>query len=676
MNGRPRGSGLARLVRPSMRLYFVVILLFTVAALALRYWYLAIGEAAVVLLLFFYTRLMSRRQKKKALRYVESSVHSSEDGSTSALINMPMPMVIFHLKDQNVLWVNELLLKLTGEREHTFEYRVDELIGDFSWDWLGDGKTSSDQLAVIGEKKYRVFGNLFRVDGGIVSDDPWVMAYLVDVTDYANTAAEYAASRPAVAVLLLDNYEELLRNLDETEKSRLLAMIDQRIGDWCAPAQGYLCRFDRDRYIFIFEERYMAQFLEGRFSVLDTVRRVQNAAGIAATLSIGVGRQGKTLADGYRFAMLGVEMATSRGGDQAVVNSNMNYSFYGGNTVAVDRATKVKSRVMANAMGDLMDEAGNILVMGHRNGDLDCIGAAAGIVCIARKRGKNARIVVDPEQNMAGQLIRELRQQPLYRDAFVSESEAQAYADSRTLLVVVDTNRPDQVEAESLLQSCGKVAVVDHHRRAADYIVNANLNFHEPYASSAAELVTELLQYMVEPKDILKIEAEAVLAGIVLDTKNFTMRTGSRTFEAAAFLRRSGSDTTEVKKLFQNGLENTVARYDIIRKAEIYRDVVAIAACGDNRDRVVASQAADELINITGIDASFVLYGAGEGINISGRSLDQINVQVILEKLGGGGNRNTAGAQIRGKSLEEVEAELKAAIDEFLENDMRSEGNT
>ena len=675
MSGKPRGAGLARLVRPSMRLYFLVILVFTAAAIALRYWYLAIGELAVVLLLLFYTRLMSRRQKKRALRYVESSVHDSEDGSTSALINMPLPMVIFHLRDQNVLWVNETLLKLTGEREHTFEYRVDELIGDFSWDWLAEGKTSSDQLAVIGEKKYRVFGNLFRVSGN-KSDDPWVMVYLVDVTDYADTAAEYAASRPVVAVLLLDNYEELLRNLDETEKSRLLAMIDHRIGEWSAPARGYLCRFDRDRYVFIFDERYMPMYLENRFSILDAVRRVQNAAGIAATLSIGVGREAETLADGYRFAMLGVDMATSRGGDQAVVNSNMNYSFYGGNTVAVDRATKVKSRVMASAMGDLMVEAGNILVMGHRNADLDCIGAAAGIVCIARKRGRTARIVVDPEQNMAKQLIRQLKQQPLYREAFVSESEALSMADSRTLLVVVDTNRPDQVEAESLLQICGKVAVVDHHRRAADYIVNANLNFHEPYASSAAELVTELLQYMVEPKDILKIEAEAVLAGIVLDTKNFTMRTGSRTFEAAAFLRRSGSDTTEVKKLFQNDLQSTVARYDIIRKAEIYRDTVAIAACGENRDRVVASQAADELINLAGIDASFVLYGGEDGVNISGRSLEQINVQVILEKLGGGGNRNTAGAQIRGKSLEEVEAELKTAIDEFLENDKRTEGNT
>ncbi len=676
MKEKPFGAGIARIFRPSMRLYFFVILAFAVAAAVLRYWYLAMGELAVTLLLFLYSRFMFRRQRKRVLRYVSSSVHDAEDGTTSAFLNMPLPMVIFHLRDGNVLWANELLLKLTGEREHTFEYRVDDLLGGFAWDWLTEGKTVSDQLAVIGERKYRVFGNLFRVEQEESRDDPWGMAYLMDVTDYANTAEEYALSRPVAAVLLLDNYEELLRNLDETEKSRILAMIDQRIGEWSAPAKGYLCRFDRDRYIFIFEERYMPAFLEGRFSVLDAVRRVQNAGGISATLSIGVGREAESLADAYRFAMLGVDMAISRGGDQAVVNANMSYTFYGGKTVAVDRATKVKSRVMASALGDMMDESTGVLIMGHRNADLDSLGAAAGIVCIARKRGKPAHIVVDPEHNMGPQLIQRLKQQPLYREAFLSESEALAIADSRTLLVVVDTNRPDQVEAESLLQACGKVAVVDHHRRAADYIANAALNFHEPYASSACELVTELLQYMVEPKDILKGEAEAVLAGIVLDTKNFTMRTGSRTFEAAAFLRRSGSDTTEVKKLFQNDLGSTVARYNIVRTAEVYRDVVAIAVSEDSPDRVVASQAADELINIKGIDASFVLYGGEDGVNISGRSLELINVQVILEKLGGGGNRTTAGAQVKDKSMTEVEAELKAAIDEFLQNDMKTEGNT
>ena len=269
MKKRIQGIGAARLLRPSMRMYFFVILAFAAAAIVLRYWYLAIGELAVALLLFLYSRIMFRRQKKQVLRYVVAPAHGAEDGTTSAILNMPLPMVIFHLRDRNVLWANELLLSLTGEREHTFEHKVDDLIGEFAWDWLAEGKNRSDQLAVIGDRKYRVFGNLFRAGKDADQEEPWGMAYLMDVTDYAKTAEEYALSRPVTAVLLLDNYEELLRNLDETEKSRLLAMIDQRIGEWCAPAQGYLCRFDRDRYVFIFEERYMPAFLEGRFSVLD-----------------------------------------------------------------------------------------------------------------------------------------------------------------------------------------------------------------------------------------------------------------------------------------------------------------------------------------------------------------------------------------------------------------------
>ena len=670
MKEKPRNGNMPRVLRPSMRLYFIVILLFAAAAVVMRYWILGAAEFLCALILFLYSRISYRFQRQRVLRSVNSSME--ENGAGDAIQTMPLPTVIYHLRDREVLWCNERMLELTGEREHTFEFRVDELIRDLPFDWLEEGRSQAPQMAQVGGGSFLAFGSVLRQSGG--EDGAWGVVYLVDVTDLARTAEEYAASRPVVAVLVLDNYEELLRNLDETEKSRLLALIDQRIGEWCAPARGYLCRYDRDRYIFIFEERHMAAFLEGRFSVLDAVRRVQNAAGVAATLSIGLGREAKDLSEGYHLAMLGVDMALSRGGDQAVINTKMEYTFYGGKTVAVDRATKVKSRVMANAMGDLMDESSGILVMGHKNADLDCLGAAAGIVCIARKRGKTAHIVVDPDSNMAKQLIERLKQQPLYRDAFVSEAEAQIYADGKSLLVVVDTNRPDQVEAEGLLQSCGKVAVVDHHRRAADYISAAALNFHEPYASSAAELVTELLQYMVEPKDILKSEAEAVMAGIVLDTKNFTMRTGSRTFEAAAFLRRSGSDTTEVKKLFQNDLDSTVAKFSIIRAAEIYRSIVAIAPCVENRDRVTAGQAADELINITGIDASFVLYGGEDSINISGRSLDQINVQVILEKLGGGGNRNTAGAQVKGKSLEEIEAELKAAIDDYLQNEMNTEG--
>ena len=364
-------------------------------------------------------------------------------------------------------------------------------------------------------------------------------------------------------------------------------------------------------------------------------------------------------------------MALSRGGDQAVVKNKFNFEFYGGRSKEMEKRTKVKSRVMANALGELIADSSYVFVMGHKFPDLDCIGACAGVCAIARKRGVQARIIREPGNNPAADMVGKLSQTPEYKETFLSAQDAIILADPRTLLVVVDTNRPEQVMSQDLLECCTRVAVIDHHRRAASYISNAALNFHEPYASSASELVTELLQYILEPTDLLKIEAEAILAGIVLDTKNFTMRTGTRTFEAAAFLRRSGADTGDVKKLFQNDLSGVIARYDIIRTARMYHNDIAVAAVDHTVGRVTAAQAADELLNISGIDASFVLFpdADGERVVISARSMGDTNVQVVLEKLGGGGNAATAGAQVPSGSVEEVLQRLLRAIDQYFEED-------
>ena len=305
--------------------------------------------------------------------------------------------------------------------------------------------------------------------------------------------------------------------------------------------------------------------------------------------------------------------------------------------------------------------------MGHRMADLDAFGAAMGLVCICRKRGRPVRIVLDLENNAAKSLLLALQEHPEYDNLFLSGEDALLAADGRSLLIVVDTNRPDQVESRALLESVNRVAVIDHHRRAADYIEQVVLNLHEPFASSASELVTEILQYAVEPKEIRTMEAQALLAGIVLDTKNFSVRTGSRTFEAAAFLRRAGADTVDVKKLFQNDLDDTIARYQIVQAARLYRNEIAIAALEYATTRTLAAQAADELLNIKGILTSFVLYPDGERVVISARSIGEANVQVILEPLGGGGNAATAGAQIPDKSVREVLTELVASIDKFYE---------
>ena len=374
--------------------------------------------------------------------------------------------------------------------------------------------------------------------------------------------------------------------------------------------------------------------------MLDAVHQVVNTKGIPASLSIGIGKEADSLQELFQYASLSVEMALSRGGDQAVIKNKFNFEFFGGRTKELEKRTKVKSRVMANALGELVADASRVFVMGHKYPDLDCIGAASGICAVARKKGTPVHIVKEAGVNPASDMVERLGALSEYHGVFLTPQEA-----------------------------IGKVAVIDHHRRAATYIADAAINFHEPYASSASELVTELLQYLLEPANLLKIEAEALLAGMVLDTKQFTMRTGSRTFEAAAFLRRCGADTGDVKKLFQNDLEGTIARYDIIQNARMYREDIAVARVDHTVGRITAAQAADELLNISGIDTSFVLFPDGDRVIISARSMGDTNVQVILEKLGGGGNAATAGAQVPGRSVDEVTRQLLRAIDQYFEDE-------
>ena len=431
---------------------------------------------------------------------------------------------------------------------------------------------------------------------------------------------------------------------------------------------GPLLGYDRDRYLFVFEEKDYGGYTESKFDVLEKVRQVQAGEGVSATLSIGVGRDEDSFDQLFKNASLALEMALSRGGDQAVVKDRVNFEFYGGRSKTTEKRTKVKSRVMANALGELIDDAKQVYVMGHKYADMDSVGAAMGVYCIARKRGKKCQIVIDTENNAAHPLIRKMLEQPEYAGGLISGGEAFLKCQPGALLVVVDTNRPESVESEEMLETCNRVAVIDHHRRGSSYIEKMALNYHEPYASSASELVAELMQYLLEPSDVLKCEAEALLAGIVLDTKNFTNRTGGRTFEAAAYLRRLGADTQDVQRLFQGDLQSMIDRYAIIRQAELYHDDIAVVALEDECDRVTAAKAADELLTIRGIKASIVLYRKGDGVYMSARSLGEVNVQVILEALGGGGNSTTAGGQADNISVDEAKAKLLAAIDHYFEN--------
>lgn len=658
---------LSRLLEPNLKFYFAVMLLFAVAAIPVN-WQLALAEGTLTVLLYFYFRQSNQKRRQGVLQYIDSVTGSVDTASKSTLINSPLPTLVFRPDTGEIIWSNESFLQLAGVREHLFEMRLSEAVPNFQVQWLLSGKQESPERVELNNHRFRVYGSLVRSRNRTGVQSLVATTYWVETTEADHLREVYEASRPVAAILMLDNYEDLMKACEDTQRSAVLAQIDEKLQTWANAGQGILLKTDRNHYLFLFEEQYFQHFVDEKFSILDTVRAIRVAENIHPTLSIGIGKDSPSIPELYKNAKLSLEMALSRGGDQAVVRNQVDFAFYGGRTKATEKRTKVKSRVMANAFRELIADAGEVYIMGHSFADMDAVGAAAGICCAARKRGKQARIVIDREHTAAETLIARLDALPEYSGVFLTPAEAFLQMRADTLLVVVDTNRPDMVENPQLLESCNRVAVIDHHRRAATYIENAAFNFHEPYASSASELVTELLQYLVEPTDLLREEAGALLAGIVLDTKHFTQRTGGRTFEAAAFLRRSGADTAEVQRLFQGDLKDMVTKYDIIRRAEMYRSNIAVSVVEEpGVDRVASAQAADDLLTLKGVQASFVVYAAEGAVLMSARSLGEINVQVILEALGGGGNSTTAGARIEDTDPESVRQQLIGVLDAYFE---------
>ena len=654
---------ISRILRTNIVLYSLCLVAFVLAAIPVSP-LLAVGEAIAVVLIFVISRRNSRSAQQSVRQHMERYSCGMDSARASNMLYAPMAMVVFDFYTNAILWANDNFQQLAGQEGDLFDTQLETIVPGFSTHWLVEGKRECPDLVEWDHRLYRVYGSVNRADEIAGVKGSLATTYWLEVTETEQMRAAIEATRPVAAILMLDNYEELMKACPESKRSAVLAAVEEKIGAWTADSEGMLLKYDRDRYLFIFEERSFHGFAEQRFELLDQVRSVVAGEGVAATMSIGVGRDADNYDTLLKNAALALEMALSRGGDQAVVKDRSNFDFYGGRSKANEKRTKVKSRVMANALGEMIDDAERVYVMGHKYADMDCLGAAAGICAVARKRGKKAQIVMDLENNAVHPMLKKMQQLPEYSGVFMSGTEAFLRVQPGTLLVVVDTNRPGSVESEQLLDTCNRVAVIDHHRRGSSYIDKMALNYHEPYASSACELVTELL----EPADLLRAEAEALLAGIVLDTKNFTNRAGSRTFEAAAYLRRCGADTADVQKMFQSDLEDMISRCDILRRAELYRDDLAIVALDEECDRVTAAKASDELLTIKGVQASFVLYPRGDGTYISARSLGEINVQVIVEDLGGGGNSTTAGGQLAYTSAGEAKERLTKAIDEYFED--------
>ena len=637
-----------------------VLLIFAVVEAARREYWLAGAMAATAAALLFLNLAVTRQRVKGIAANVQTAV---DNLSKSASVAAPWPMLEIRLSDGEILWHNRQLQKSLNTVESRVGERLKDILPELKLDWLQVGKLEAPDELQIRERRFRCLGFVPKGESGA---EPVAQLVLIDSTDLLETRDEYLRSRPVVSIILIDNYDELTNNLNDTGVSNLNAALNERISAWADKIGGLLRKLERNRFLFIFEAKDLFRITEGKFSLLESAREVTNPSGIAATLSFGVGKDGAGFQENYDFAALALEMALSRGGDQAVIKDKYDFSFYGGRSVETERRSKVKSRVMASSLTALIQQASRVFLMGHRNADADAIGAACGVVALCRSLGKKANIVVEQASSSAPKLLELIRKESQYEDVFLTGQDAMLLADARSLLIVVDTNRPDQVENRDLLESMNRVAVIDHHRRAADYIANAALNLHEPFASSASELVTELLTYTVDAKTILPCELAALMAGIVLDTKNFTVRVNSRTFEAAAFLRYQGVDPVDVKRLFQSGFNETVQRYRIIEQARLYREDIAVACAEEEVSRPLAGQAADELLSIDGVHVAFVLFRQRDAVFISARSIGAVNVQVILEALGGGGNAATAGAQLKNTTMDEAREKLVAAIDKYF----------
>ena len=635
----------------------VLIMLLLVASYFFRFPLLSLVSAGFFLLLIVANIIHAhflRRDTYRFLKYINSTL---DLGDNSALNSFPLPVVV--VDSREILWYSDRFRDLILSGRDVYGESLDCITSTPMDEFYRPGGVQVDYC----QRHYHVFGFETERDGETLD-----LLYFIDDTELAETAQEYVQSRPVVMILVIDNYDELVQNAKESEKSQIIGEIDTVIENYFADTSGFVKRLSQDRFIALVEERHYLQMVANRFDILDQVRKIVANDRVPATLSIGVGRDGKDMSESEMFARQSLDMALGRGGDQVAVKTVNGYDFYGGMSKGIEKHTRVKSRIIAAALVELIEGSDNVVVMGHQNSDLDCVGSSIAMTQAVRRFNKPAIIAIDREHSLATTLIDKFNDIGL-SNLFVHPDIAADYVNKNTLLIILDTHNPRFIESERIYRMCKNVVVIDHHRKMVNYIDNAVIFHHEPYASSASEMVTELIQYFGESRRPSREEAEALLAGIMLDTRNFSLRTGVRTFEAAAYLRRVGADTVAVRKLFANTIDAYQKKTQLVQKAEIYRNcAIALSDFLAEDLRVVAPQAADELLGINDVDASFVIYPLENGMSISARSMGDINVQVIMEYLGGGGHHTMAGVQLRGCSAEEAKQKLMGAIDQYYEN--------
>ena len=578
-----------------------------------------------------------------------------------------------------ILWMNQEMEAILGDDKATIK-NITQMFPDVTKEMLATGGETVSIHSSFKDKKYRVDMKEIHTEEaqaaasqcGLDEGNSLVTAiYLIDETQMLLYKQQINDQKLVAGLIYLDNYDEALESVEEVRRSLLTALIDRKISKYISSMNGIVKSIEKDKYFFVIKQQYIARMQEERFSILEDVKTVNIGNDMAVTLSIGIGMNGESYAQNYEYARTSIDMALGRGGDQAVVKDSDKILYYGGKAQQMEKTTRVKARVKAHALKELMDNKDRLLIMGHRMADIDAFGAAVGIYRIAMSMNKKANIVLNDVTSSVRPMMERFQNNPEYPDdMFLKGAKAAELVDAGTMLVVVDVNRPSITDEPNLLRLIRTIVVLDHHRTSSEVIDNAVLSYVEPYASSACEMVAEVLQYIADGIKVRPCETDAMYAGIVIDTQNFTNQTGVRTFEAAAFLRRSGADVTRVRKLFRENMVDYQAKAEAVRAAEVYMDAFAISVCpaeGLDSPTIIGAQAANELLEIKGIKASVVLTDYNNTIYFSARSIDEVNVQVMMEKLGGGGHRTIAGAQMQGVTIEEAKERLKAVIRQMMD---------
>ena len=576
------------------------------------------------------------------------------------------------------LWMNEKFTEITGKGKN-YHKSVTTVFPSLTKDILQKSEAVESINVMLDDRNYRIsmkriYFDSVTKDSAIVaindSDEYLTAIYLFDETELNRYIRENEEQKLVAGLIYIDNYEEALDSIEDVKRSLLIALVDRKVNKYFTEIDALVRKIEKDKYFVVFKYKYLEQLSADKFKLIEDVKSIKVGNEMAITLSIGVGAGGVSYTQNYEYARMGIDLALGRGGDQVVVKEGEEVTYYGGKAKQVERNTRVKARVKAHALREIIESREHVVIMGHTISDVDSLGAAIGVYCAARVLGKKAQIVLNEVTTSLRPLVECFTEEKGYpADLFIKNEEALLITNKNTLVMVVDTNRPSYTECPELLKRTDTICVFDHHRQNSEVIENPVLSYIEPYASSACEMIAEVLQYFSENIKLEPSEADCIYAGILIDTNNFMTKTGVRTFEAAAYLRRAGAEVTRVRKMLRNDMAAYKARAEAVRHAEVYRGAFAISVCpADNIESptIVGAQAANELLNIVGIKASFVLTEYQGKIYISSRSIDEINVQLIMERVGGGGHLNVAGAQLTNCTIQEAKRMIQDTIDEMI----------